>query len=181
MVVTWRRKKSMQQMSRIAGDPSEKTVVGLGTYDVESLARCWTKTETNRAAQECLKTRLVFRICEAPPGRRSVRQPGNDCGLEHELERVRRKTRVVSACARQTGFAHMLPADGQRDQWVRIFYWWSHPKSLLSRLAGSLEPLEKEWLPLACFAVQRKQFQPTLNDLESGCWQQPTSRHWRPQ
>ena len=40
MVVTWRRKKSMQQMSRIAGDPSEKTVVGLGTYDVESLARC---------------------------------------------------------------------------------------------------------------------------------------------
>ena len=82
----------MPQMSRIVGDPSEKTVVGLGTYDIESLARCCTKTETNRAAQECLKTRLVFRICESPPGRRSVSQPGNDCGLEHELERVRRKT-----------------------------------------------------------------------------------------
>ena len=36
MVVTWRKKKSMQQMSRIACDPSENTVVGLGTYDAES-------------------------------------------------------------------------------------------------------------------------------------------------
>ena len=63
----------MQQMSRIAGDPSEKTVVGLGTYDAERWARCCMKTETNRAAQECLQTRLVFRICEAPPGRQSVR------------------------------------------------------------------------------------------------------------
>ena len=105
MVVTWRRKKSMQQMSRIAGDPSEKTVVGLGTYDAESRSRCWTKTETNRAAQECLKTRLVFRICEAPPGRRSVRQPGNDCGLEHELERVRRTT-VLSQRAQGTQGLH---------------------------------------------------------------------------
>ena len=33
----------MQQMSRIAGDPSEKTVVGFGTYDAESRARCRTK------------------------------------------------------------------------------------------------------------------------------------------
>ena len=49
----------MQQMSRIAGDPSEKTVVGLGTYDAESWARCCTKAETNRAAQECLQTRLI--------------------------------------------------------------------------------------------------------------------------
>ena len=165
-------------MSCIAGDPSEKTVVGLGTYDAESRARCCTKAETNRTAQECLQTRLVFRICEAPPSRKSVR-----LWLWPETRAGARQTedRVVSACARQTGFAHMLSADGQRDRWVRIFYWWLHPKSLWSRLAGSLEPLEKEWLPLACFAVQRKQFQPTLNDSESGCWQQPTSRHWRPQ
>ena len=40
----------MQQMSRIAGDPSEKTVVGLGTYDAGitvTIRQCRTVDQTN--------------------------------------------------------------------------------------------------------------------------------------
>jgi len=128
---------------------------------------------------------------QAPPGRRSIRQSGNDCGLKHLLERVCTES-VLSQRAQGKQWLHTCRqhADRQRDRLLlkvwpcdsQYFYWVDTLETRNLRgwmdtalsLRGAIYKDDVNWL----WSIQRQVVsgRPLLHDLCGthpaliGCW-----------
>ena len=69
-------------MPWVVDDTREKAVIGRVAEAIERGRRCRTEAKSDTPPKEALKTVTIGSICIAPPGLRSIRQLGDNCGLE---------------------------------------------------------------------------------------------------
>src|SRR5208282_2591880 len=91
MSITLWRKKAVEQMSAIAGDASEHSVVCFSTGAVECQGGDCTVSESDRTTQECFQACLVCNTGVAPLGWRCICHLGDDCCLENSVKSVSRQ------------------------------------------------------------------------------------------
>ncbi len=94
MFITFGREEGVQEVARIAGNVAEQFVIGLG-YDAGERRRQGSPVaEPSGAAEERFQSAPISCTGETPPGRRSITELRDDCGLVHCMESICREAMV---------------------------------------------------------------------------------------